>query len=98
MKTARVDLIKNAISNILRRHIGEVNDVTTRREVEKEVGLLFDIVDIMGVTQSRSYVVICDHTNNTPEVIDNRQLGVDVSVQFIGDPQVTKLHVVTDPR
>ena len=55
----------------------EPNDSFTRDRIKQ---LLNDCYRRKGI---QDYIVVCDETNNTPELIDNHQFAVDVYIKPI---------------
>ena len=80
--------IEEAIENAAKDQLFELNDVITRSNFVNIVEpFLRDVKAKRGVTD---FVVICDETNNTPDVIDSNQFKADIfvkparSINFIG--------------
>jgi hypothetical protein len=65
----------------------EINDVITREKVAAAV------VDRLSRERSMNFIVVCDETNNTPEVIYNNTLKIDVYVKSGGNFMVYNFEV-----
>jgi len=68
-------LIKPAIRSVL----FEQNDSTTRTRISNEINRL--LRKIQGEDGITDFKVVCDETNNTPDIIDSNNLVVDVFVK-----------------
>ena len=80
--------IEDTIERAARDQLFEFNDVITRSNFLNIVDpYLRDVKAKRGINE---YVVICDETNNTPDVIDSNQFRADIfvkparSINFIG--------------
>ena len=80
--------IEGTIERAARSQLFEFNDVITRSNFINIVEpYLRDVKSKRGITD---FVVICDETNNTPDVIDDNQFRADIfvkptkSINFIG--------------
>jgi hypothetical protein len=80
--------IEGTIERAARSQLFEFNDVITRSNFINIVEpYLRDVKSKRGITD---FVVICDETNNTPDVIDGNQFRADIfvkparSINFIG--------------
>jgi phage tail sheath protein FI len=80
--------IEGTIERAARAQLFEFNDVITRSNFVNIVEpYLRDVKSKRGITD---FVVICDETNNTPDVIDSNQFRADIfvkparSINFIG--------------
>ena len=80
--------IETAIERAARDQLFEFNDVITRTNFLNIVDpFLRDVKAKRGITD---FVVICDETNNTPDIIDANQFRADIfikparSINFIG--------------
>ena len=80
--------IEDTIGRAAKDQLFEFNDVITRSNFLNVVEpYLRDVKAKRGITD---YVVICDETNNTPDVIDSNQFRADIfvkparSINFIG--------------
>ena len=80
--------IEDTIERAARDQLFEFNDVITRTNFLNIVDpFLRDVKAKRGITE---FVVICDETNNTPDIIDSNQFRADIfvkparSINFIG--------------
>jgi hypothetical protein len=74
-----VSYLRRQLGIITRPFIFEPNDKQTRSEIKNVCeSLLLDLVSLRGVYD---FIVICDETNNTPSIIANNQLYVDIAVE-----------------
>jgi hypothetical protein len=80
--------VERAIERAARAQLFEFNDLITRTNFVNIVEpYLRDVKAKRGITE---FVVICDESNNTPDVIDSNQLRADIfikparSINFIG--------------
>jgi hypothetical protein len=80
--------IEDTISRAARAQLFEFNDVITRANFANIVEpYLRDVKSKRGITD---FLVICDESNNTPDVIDSNQFRADIfikpnrSINFIG--------------
>ena len=81
-------VIEETIGRAAKDQLFEFNDVITRSSFLNVVDpYLRDIKAKRGITD---YVVVCDETNNTPDIIDSNQFRADIfvkparSINFIG--------------
>lgn len=63
------------IPDLLVEHIGNFNDQITRQKIRQQ------LETYVGSLNLYDYNVICDETNNTPDVIDHGGLVTDVYVR-----------------
>ena len=80
--------VEDTIERAARDQLFEFNDVITRTNFLNIVDpFLRDVKAKRGITD---FVVICDETNNTPDIIDSNQFRADIfvkpnrSINFIG--------------
>ena len=80
--------LEDVIERAARDQLFEFNDVITRTNFLNIVDpFLRDVKAKRGITD---FVVICDETNNTPDIIDSNQFRADIfvkparSINFIG--------------
>ena len=80
--------IEDSIERAARAQLFEFNDVITRSNFVNIVEpFLRDVKAKRGITD---FVVICDETNNTPDIVDSNQFRADIfvkparSINFIG--------------
>lgn len=72
--------IKEAMNNTLSYCVGDFNDVVTRRKVRSYMDQYLANIATVGVIQNK-WRVICDETNNGPEVIIKNKLHMDIIIQ-----------------
>lgn len=91
-------LIEKTISIALRDFIFESNDEITRFRVEALLNNYLDGLSADGAFQTESgdsgFRVVCDETNNTPTVIDNNELRVDIFVKPIRTAEFIQLRTI----
>ena len=80
--------VEGTIERAARDQLFEFNDVITRTNFLNIVDpFLRDVKAKRGITD---FVVVCDETNNTPDIIDSNQFRADIfvkparSINFIG--------------
>jgi hypothetical protein len=72
-------VLEKAVSNASKYSLFELNDEFTRAQF---VGLIEPFLrDIKGRRGIYDYRVVCDETNNTPQVIDNNQFVGDIYIK-----------------
>ena len=71
--------IENTIEPTLQDFLFELNTANTRSRITSLVSSFLN--DVQGAGGLTGYSVICDSSNNTPDVIDNNQLFCDIYVQ-----------------
>lgn len=71
--------IEPALKEFAEDYLFEFNDVPTRSEVEVKIDSYLQ--GIKGRRGLYDFQVICNDTNNTPDVIDNNQMIIDVFVK-----------------
>ena len=64
--------LEDKIKQLLQYYEGELNDELTRNEICKQLFKLF-VSEI-----NEPIKIVCDDTNNTPKVIDQRRLIADI--------------------
>ena len=75
-------LLEDTIERAARDQLFEFNDVITRTNFLNIVDpFLRDVKAKRGITD---FVVVCDETNNTPDIIDSNQFRADI---FVKAPQ-----------
>lgn len=72
-------LIENSVKIYLNNVVFELNTQTTRSEVTETITLFMNQILAKGGVYA--FQVVCDETNNTPVVIDNNELIVDIIYQ-----------------
>jgi hypothetical protein len=74
-----VSYLRRQLGIITKPFIFEPNDKQTRSEIKNVCeSLMLDLVSLRGIYD---FIVICDESNNTPSVISNNQLYVDIAVE-----------------
>jgi hypothetical protein len=74
-----VSYLRRQLGIITKPFLFEPNDKQTRSEIKNVCeSLMLDLVSLRGVYD---FIVVCDETNNTPNVISNNQLYVDIAVE-----------------
>lgn len=71
--------LENTIEPTLQSFLFELNSDRTRQRITSIVGSFLN--GVQGAGGLTGYSVVCDTTNNTPDVIDNNQLFCDIYVQ-----------------
>jgi hypothetical protein len=85
-------ILQKSISNAARSTLFEFNDSFTRAQFKNIVEpFLRDIQGRRGITDFR---VVCDETNNTPEVIDRNQFIGDIYVKPVRSINFIRLNFV----
>ncbi len=69
----RLLYVERVIRNAMESQIGEFNDSVTRSRVKQ-------CVEEHVSRISNDFIVVCDETNNTPEIIDQMSLRVDITL------------------
>src|SRR3954471_20456798 len=67
-----VEVAKQAIERVLLQNTFEPNDAFTRARIKSQLEMYHE-----GFRYDTEYRVVCDETNNTPNLIDRNQLVVD---------------------
>ena len=70
--------IEKAIKKLLRYYLFEPNNSYTQLSIYNEIEPYMESIRNQGGIYS--YTVVCDSSNNTPEIVNNGNLAVDVSV------------------
>jgi len=74
-----VSYLRRQLGIITKPFLFEPNDKQTRSEIKNVCeSLMLDLVSLRGIYD---FIVVCDETNNTPSVISNNQLYVDIAVE-----------------
>jgi phage tail sheath protein FI len=85
-------VIEKAVTAALHRQVFELNNEFTRLQITQFIdGFMRRIQARNGVY---SYQVVCDLTNNTPDVIDANELHVDIYVQPVRAAEFIQLQTV----
>lgn len=70
-----VNKTKTFIEDLLLDYVSEYNDEPTRKLIIETLN------KFIKVPEKYDYQVVCDVTNNTPEIIDNNELVIDTYFQ-----------------
>lgn len=77
---------------LLEQYVAELNTSALRKTIwnalNEDLNFIMNHADPQGLY---NYYVICDETNNTPEVIDAGQLNVDIGLEIVRDTRVINL-------
>jgi hypothetical protein len=84
--------IEPAMKEFAEDYLFEFNDVPTRSEVQ--VKLDSYLQGIKGRRGLYDFQVICDDSNNTPDVIDNNQLVIDVFIKPTKSAEAIPLRII----
>jgi phage tail sheath protein FI len=92
-------ILEKAMSVSLRSFVFEPNDSNTRFRVTAMLDTYLDTLSGSGAFETSSadtkgYQVVCDETNNTPAVIDQNELHVDVFVKPVRTAEFIQLQVI----
>ncbi len=91
-------VLQKAMAISLRTFVFEPNDEVTRFRVTALLNEYLDKLAAQGAFQQeggdRGYHVVCNATNNTPAVIDDNQLNVDVFLKPIRAAEYIKLQTI----
>jgi phage tail sheath protein FI len=82
-------IIENSVKVYLDNVVFELNTKTVRLDVSETIKLFMDNIQARGGVYACS--VICDETNNTPTVIDNNELIVDIIYQPVKTAEFIRL-------
>lgn len=85
----------HSIEQHLQHYIGEVNDNFTRRSVHQSLSEYLEFAKRNRAIQD--YRVVCDESNNSPELIDQYSLVTDVYVQPKRALSYIQIHTVVTP-
>lgn len=78
-----VTFCKQAEQAILGSKVFDPNDDTTRNDVDDEMTAILN--NLMDRGLLNDFAVVCDETNNPPELIDEHKLNLDVAIQLEED-------------
>lgn len=71
--------LQNEIESMLQNYQWELNTQTLRDTIKQKADYLLD--NIMNNGGIYAYKSVCDETNNTPEVIDNEMVVLDIEIE-----------------
>lgn len=75
-----MDAVREEILQIVKTEmIFEINDAVTQDNLQKQVDEYLERIKLRDMIYD--YVVVCDDTNNTKEVVDNNQFVADIYVK-----------------
>ena len=93
--------LEKAISISLRSFVFEPNSDVTRFRITAMVEQYLDVLSAQGAFQNelgdKGYKVVCDTTNNSPAVIDQNELHVDVFIKPSRSAEFIQLSVIATP-
>lgn len=93
-----VCVINNNVNQVVDQFIGELNTELTRNKVREVLSsLLNDNVFRECVFKPQSINIICDSRNNTPQVLANNQLAIDIEVLFSATIKYVKVYSIILP-
>jgi hypothetical protein len=72
-------VLERSTMKILRYYVGEPNTIFTRTRVNNVLKPIFDLAK--NNEGCYDYMVVCDERNNTPTVIDNNEMKVDIYIK-----------------
>lgn len=91
-------IIEKVVAASLRYFLFEPNDETTRYRVVSLLDEYFADLSVQGAFQTEGgdggYAILCDSTNNTPIVIDNNEMHVDVFIKPIRAAETIQLQMI----
>lgn len=91
-------VIEKTLAITLRQFTFEPNNALTRFRIESTLNEYLDKLSSQGAFQLEGgdpgYHVVCDETNNTPAVIDDFQLNVDVFVKPVRSAEFIQLRII----
>lgn len=91
-------VLQKAIAISLRTFLYEPNDEVTRFRVKALLDEYLDKLSAQGAFQreggDQGYHVVCDETNNTPAIIDDEQMNVDVFIKPIRAAEYIKFQSI----
>jgi hypothetical protein len=71
--------LEKATQRLLKYYVFEPNDFATRNRLKGALTPIFDQAKLNDGCYD--YLIVCDTTNNTPDVIDNNQLKISIYIQ-----------------
>jgi hypothetical protein len=87
--------IEKAISKVAQYSLFEINDVFTQNQLKNQINPY--LKGIMGARGITDFIVICDATNNTPQVVDSNQLLCGIYVKPARSINFLRLDFVAVP-
>jgi phage tail sheath protein FI len=93
-----ITTVERSVVQSLRSYLFENNDELTRFTVKAQLDEYLDRLSTSGAFQTEAgddgYLVICDTTNNTPQVIDANELHVDVFLKPVRAAEFIRLQTI----
>lgn len=86
-----VDQIKARMQEVIQHNICEINDEITRARATNEL-FWFLQTQLPGRQHIAEFVVVCDDTNNSVDLIKDNQFVIDVYVNFDGSEEFTHIN------
>lgn len=91
-----INHVKNDIDKVLTHNLFEYNDQTTRNNIKSTISnYLKPLRDSKALNE---FKVICDETNNTPQLIDDGMLKLDCYIQPSKSASFINFSSVLDPN
>lgn len=84
-------IIKNTLEQVLPYQIVKLNDADHRNRASIKASSILSPLGIAPVNLLREWVVICDETNNTDEVLNRREFLIEIRVKFTPFSESIKL-------
>jgi len=84
--------IKNTIMRILKKQTYEKNDSSTRMIIKSDIDNYLNLLREKHAIYA--YNVICDETNNTPDVIDRNEILCRVGIKYDNTPGDDKIVII----
>jgi phage tail sheath protein FI len=72
---------EKTVKDVIKYFVFEPNSLFTRNQVMQTLTPLFEFVKTSNPQGIYDYKILCNKTNNTPDVIDNNELVVDIFIQ-----------------
>lgn len=80
--------LKNKVSDYIRNQFFNFNEETTRRGVKCQTE-----DDLKRNFPDMNYLVVCDKTNNTPEIVDANGFNLDIYIKENDKFRILKFYV-----
>jgi len=94
-------VIEKSMAIALRQFVFEGNSELTRFRIEALLDAYLEGLSAQGAFQlegaDRGYHVVCDESNNTPQIIDSHELHVDVFIKPVRAAEFIKLQTIVTP-
>jgi phage tail sheath protein FI len=72
-------VLERATLKVMRYFVGEPNTIFTRTRVNNVLKPIFDLAK--NNEGCYDYLIVCDERNNTPQVVDNNEMKVDIYIK-----------------